>query len=191
MTSPTITRASWRNRGCGTRSTSAAGSWTGWGRGPIPERCYDLVVCDEVQDFADVQLALIFRLAGSPENVVLAGDTKQIINPSGFRWEEVRNKFFERGIQVPRVHSLRINFRCVGNVVKLANALLDLKQRLIGLTGSEIREEWKFNGRPPFLLTGLEEGEILSQLRMRAAGQVILVRDREEQARLKQALEQS
>ena len=91
--------------------------------------------------------------------MVLAGDTKQIINPSGFRWEEVRNKFFERGIQVPKVHALRINFRCVGSVVKLANALLDLKQRLIGLTGSEIKEEWKFNGSPPFLLNGLEEGK--------------------------------
>ncbi len=158
------------------------------GQGSDSRTPYDLVVCDEVQDFADVQLALIFRLAGSPENVVLAGDTKQIINPSGFRWEEVRNKFFERGIQVPRVHSLRINFRCVGSVVKLANALLDLKQRLIGLSGSEIREEWKFNGRPPFLLTVREEREILSQLRMQAAGQVILVRDREEQTRLKQSL---
>jgi len=158
------------------------------GQGSDSRTLYDLVVCDEVQDFADVQLALIFRLAGSPEKVVLAGDTKQIINPSGFRWEEVRNKFFERGIQVPKVHALRINFRCVGSVVKLANALLDLKQRMIGLSGSEIREEWKFNGRPPFLLTEREEGEILSQLRVRAAGQVILVRDLEEQTRLKQDL---
>lgn len=158
------------------------------GQGAVPRILYDLVVCDEVQDFADVQLTLIFRLAGSPDQVVLAGDTKQIINPSGFRWEEVRNKFFERGIQVPRLHSLRINFRCVGNVVKLANALLDLKQRLIGLAGSEIREEWKFNGNPPFLLNGLEEGKILAQLRLQAAGQVILVRDREEQTRLKQVL---
>ena len=30
------TRVSWRNRGCGMRSTSAAGSWTGWVRGPTP-----------------------------------------------------------------------------------------------------------------------------------------------------------
>ena len=159
-----------------------------WGRRREQPALYDLVVCDEVQDFADIQLALIFRLARSPEDLVLAGDTKQIINPSGFRWEEVRNKFYERGIPVPRMHALRINFRCVGHVVKLANALLDLKQRLVGLTGSEIREEWKFNGRPPFHLTGLEEADILSQLPIRAAGQVILVRDREEQNRLKQAL---
>jgi len=42
-------------------------------------------VCDEVQDFADIQLALIFSLAVSPDRVVLTGDPKQIINPSGFR----------------------------------------------------------------------------------------------------------
>jgi tetratricopeptide (TPR) repeat protein len=158
------------------------------GRQPGTPALYDLLVCDEVQDFADIQLALIFRLVRSPEGLVLAGDTKQIINPSGFRWEEVRNKFYERGIQVPRVHALRVNFRCVGNVVKLANALLDIKQRLVGLAGSELREEWKFNGRPPFLLTGLKEQGLLSQLLIRAAGQVILVRDRKEQARLKKAL---
>ena len=170
------------------RSTCAAGSWTGWGgsRGPRPFMIFWSAM--RSRTFADIQLALIFRLVRSPEGLVLAGDTKQIINPSGFRWEEVRNKFYERGIQVPRVHALRINFRCVGNVVKLANALLDLKQRLVGLTGSELREEWKFNGRPPFLLTGLKEQDLLAQLLIRAAGQVILVRDRKEQTRLKKAL---
>ncbi|MBW2340222.1 MAG: UvrD-helicase domain-containing protein [Deltaproteobacteria bacterium] len=60
---------------------------------------YDLVVCDEVQDFADIQLSLIFRLAKSYKGIVFSGDPKQIINPSGFRWEEVKDRFYERGIQ--------------------------------------------------------------------------------------------
>ena len=60
---------------------------------------YDLVVCDEVQDFTDVQLALLFRLATDPRRTVLTGDPKQIINPSGFRWEEVRARYYERGLQ--------------------------------------------------------------------------------------------
>ena len=37
---------------------------------------YDLVVCDEVQDFTDVQLALLFRLATDPRRTVLTGDPK-------------------------------------------------------------------------------------------------------------------
>lgn len=149
---------------------------------------YDLVVCDEVQDFADIQLSLIFSLVKSQNGIVLTGDPKQIINPSGFRWEEVKNKFYERGIEIPDVYNLNLNFRCVGNIVKLSNALLDLKQQLVGLSGSEMREEWKFNGRPPFLLTNIPEKEIQDRLHLKGAGQIILVRDEQEQKRLKKAL---
>ena len=71
---------------------------------------YDLVVCDEVQDLTDMQLAMLFRLAGDPLRTVLTGDPKQIINPSGFRWEEVRARYYERGLPVPDVINLSINF---------------------------------------------------------------------------------
>ena len=83
---------------------------------------YDLVVCDEVQDFADIQISLIFRLVKTYKGIVFSGDPKQIINPSGFRWEEVKNRFYERGVQIPDVYQLKVNFRCVGNIVKLSNA---------------------------------------------------------------------
>jgi len=149
---------------------------------------YDLVVCDEVQDFADIQLSLIFRLAKSYKGIVFSGDPKQIINPSGFRWEEVKDRFYERGVQIPDVYQLNVNFRCVGNIVRLSNALLDLKQQLIGLSGSELREDWKFNGRPPFLLTGMSEKQILERLHLTGAGQIILVRSKNEQRKLKKAL---
>lgn len=149
---------------------------------------YDLVVCDEVQDFAEIQLSLIFGLAKSHKGIVLSGDPKQIINPSGFRWEEVKNKFYERGVEIPDVYPLSLNFRCVGSIVKLSNALLDLKRQLVGLSGSELREEWKFNGRPPFHLTGMTEENILGSLHLKGAGQIILVRDVHEQRRLKKAL---
>lgn len=149
---------------------------------------YDFIVCDEVQDYSDVQIALIFRLAKNYQDILFTGDPKQIINPSGFRWEEVKNKFYERGIQVPDVYKLNLNFRCVGNIVKLSNALLDLKQRLIGLTGSEQKEDWKFNGRPPYLIHGIEEEKTLGQMQLIGAGQIILVRDKNEQKRLKKTL---
>jgi hypothetical protein len=152
------------------------------------ESRYDLIVCDEVQDFADIQIALIFNLVRSPQAVVMAGDPKQIINPSGFRWEEVKQQFYDRGLETPEVAYLRLNFRCVGSIVKLANALLDLKQRLIGLVGSEFREEWKFDGKPPFLLEDIPESEVMEHLRKQGADQIILVRDATEQKKLKAAL---
>lgn len=149
---------------------------------------YDLVVCDEVQDFSDIQISLIFRLTPRGHNVFLTGDPKQIINPSGFRWEEVKNKFYDHGMPVPDLLKLNLNFRCVGNIVKLSNALLDLKQKLVGLSDTEMREEWKFNGRPPFLLHGMNEQEIINGIRLAGAGCIVLVRNRAEQDKLKKAL---
>jgi hypothetical protein len=146
---------------------------------------YDLVVCDEVQDFADIQLSLVFRLARPFDRVAFAGDLKQIINPSGFRWEDVKQKFYERGREPPEVRQLNLNFRCVGSIVRLANALLELKQALVGLAGTEVREDWKFQGKPPFLVAGIEEEEVLRRARIAGAGRIILVRDGGEQRRLK------
>jgi superfamily I DNA/RNA helicase len=157
-------------------------------RGTEDRFIYDLVVCDEVQDFSDIQIALIFRLSRSGHNVFLTGDPKQIINPSGFRWEEVKNKFYDRGMPVPDLLKLNLNFRCVGNIVKLANALLDLKQKLVGLSDTEMREDWKFNGRPPFLLHGMNEQEVMNGIRLAGAGRIVLVRNRPEQDKLKKAL---
>ena len=150
---------------------------------------YDLVVCDEVQDFTDMQLALLFRLAGDPRRTVLTGDPKQIINPSGFRWEEVRARYYERGLQVPEVINLSINFRSVGNIVSLANSLLLLKRGLVGLASGEIAERWTFSGRPPLLVEGLAEHELLTTVRRGGAGQVVLVRTERERDRLRKALQ--
>ena len=150
---------------------------------------YDLVVCDEVQDFTDMQLALLFRLADDPRRTVLTGDPKQIINPSGFRWEEVRARYYERGLQVPEVINLSINFRSVGNIVSLANSLLLLKRSLIGLASGEITERWTFRGRPPLLVEGLAEHELLATVRRGGAGQVVLARTERERDRLRKALQ--
>ena len=150
---------------------------------------YDLVVCDEVQDLTDVQLALLFRLAADPRRTVLTGDPKQIINPSGFRWEEVRARYYERGLPVPEVINLSINFRSVGNIVSLANGLLLLKRRLVGLAGGEITERWTFRGRPPLLLDGLAEGDLLGTIAGGGAGQVVLVRTAQERDRVRKALQ--
>ena len=149
---------------------------------------YDLVVCDEVQDFTDMQLALLFRLAGDPRRTVLTGDPKQIINPSGFRWEEVRARYYERGLPVPPVINLSINFRSVGNIVSLANGVLLLKRELIGLSGGEITERWTFRGRPPLLVDGVAEPDLLETIRRGGAGQVVLVRTASERDRLRAAL---
>ena len=158
-----------------------------WETPPVPP-AWDLVVCDEVQDLADVQIALLFRLAADPRSIVLTGDPRQIINPTGFRWEEVKYRFREHGLPVPEIRRLSLNFRCVGPIVRLANALLDLKASLVGLADTESREEWKFGGRPPVVLEHAAEETLLARLAERGAGQVILTRDAKESGRLRKVL---
>ncbi|MCX7029824.1 MAG: hypothetical protein NTU62_06840 [Spirochaetes bacterium] len=149
---------------------------------------WDLVVCDEAQDFTDLQLSLVFRIVRDPRRVVITADPRQIVNPSGFRWEEVKNRFFERGLPVPEVRRLSLNFRCVGSIVRLANALLEVKQNLVGLADTEMREQWKFSGKPPVLVHGLAEDEVLGSVSAKAAGQALLVRDEAERDSLKRKL---
>ncbi len=149
---------------------------------------YDLVVCDEAQDFCDVQVSLVLRLCRTGRNVVFAGDPKQIVNPSGFRWEEVRKKFYERGASVPEVKSLSLNFRCVGNIVRLANAILDLKQKLVGVSGFELREDWKFNGKTPLVVFGLDEDVLANEVSTGASGRIVITRTKKERDALKKRL---
>ncbi|HVY62111.1 MAG TPA: 3'-5' exonuclease, partial [Planctomycetota bacterium] len=156
--------------------------------GEPQEFSWDLLVCDEVQDLTDVQISLLFRLVSDPRGVVLTGDPRQIVNPSGFRWEEVKGKLYERGIAAPEVRKLSLNFRCAGSIVRLSNALLDLKAGLVGLTDAEMREEWKFAGRPPALLESLDEAAVIASIDRRAASQVVLARTPEARDRLKRAL---
>ncbi|HAW86983.1 MAG: hypothetical protein A2087_11160 [Spirochaetes bacterium GWD1_61_31] len=87
---------------------------------------YELLVCDEIQDFTDIQTELLFDLVPERSRLFLAGDDRQIINPSGFRWEEIRQRFHEGGGSIPPITALKLNFRSTSAIVGLANALLAL-----------------------------------------------------------------
>ncbi|MDA2928084.1 UvrD-helicase domain-containing protein, partial [Acidobacteria bacterium AH-259-G07] len=157
-------------------------------RSPEQEHRFEFVACDEVQDFTNIQLSLIFRLVADPRHLLLAGDPKQIINPSGFRWEEVRQMFYDRHLDVPGVHHLTLNFRCVGSIVLLANSLLRLKQRLLGMQRHEKLDQWKYQGRLPCLVESIPAQTLLQQVRMTGADRIILTRTESERDHLKKEL---
>jgi hypothetical protein len=95
---------------------------------------YDHLVCDEAQDLAEIQMELLLRLTprGSFSGLFLAGDPQQVINPSGFRWAEVRtrirDRFLGRGRPAPDLAVLTRNFRSVRGLVELANEVLAFKR---------------------------------------------------------------
>jgi tetratricopeptide (TPR) repeat protein len=153
------------------------------------EQRYDLVVCDEVQDLTDVQHDLLFYIVRSPVNLLLSGDTKQIINPSGFRWEELKRHFYDRELKIPDIHYLKLNFRSSGNVVELSNILLELKAALLGTSAEEPKEDWKYKGRPPVVVRHLGEARMVETIRTTGARKTILVRSEQEKETLKKLLE--
>lgn len=156
---------------------------------------YDIVVCDEVQDFTDLQLDLLFRRVKNPKNLFLAGDTRQTVNPSAFRWEDVRNHFYRRKtenpdlkLEVPELRHLTLNFRSSGSIVELANMVLELKEKFTGKQSDQSREEWKYKGRPVNVVSDIETDHMLEMLKTPGAHRTILVRTESEKKDLKNRL---
>ncbi len=90
---------------------------------------YDLIVCDEVQDLTEIQLELLFNLVTPSGNLFFAGDSHQMISPSDFRWEKLKDKFYPT--RKVDQQTLKFNFRSVGSLVNLANQLLNLRSRYL------------------------------------------------------------
>ncbi len=155
----------------------------------LQDYTYDMLACDEVQDLTDIQIGLLFELVNNPMNVFFAGDTKQVINPSGFRWEEIKRHFYERGLEVPELRFLTLNFRSSGSIVELSNILLELKGKYLGIKAEEAPEDWKYKGRPVSVISGIEEPDMLEILRAAGARRTILVRTEREKKRLRRLLE--
>ncbi|MFQ5846030.1 MAG: UvrD-helicase domain-containing protein, partial [Planctomycetota bacterium] len=108
---------------------------------------YDHLVCDEAQDLAEIQVELLLRLHRGRgfQGIFLAGDPQQVINPSGFRWAEVRSairrRFLNAGRPAPNLHILTRNFRSVRGLVDLANEVLALKRERTGRSEGDEPEE--------------------------------------------------
>ncbi|BAY88189.1 MULTISPECIES: UvrD-helicase domain-containing protein [unclassified Tolypothrix] len=92
---------------------------------------YRLIVCDEVQDFTELQLEFLMRLVAPTGNLFFAGDLHQMISPSGFRWEDLTTRFFQNGRKQPLQETFTFNFRSVGTLVNLANQILQIRYRLL------------------------------------------------------------
>ena len=131
-------------------------------------RQYDIVVCDETQDLTELEIHLVLSLSKIPSlaGVFLGGDSQQIVNPSGFRWAEVRQaipKVTRRQLSMaPQVMRLRRNFRSVRPVVELANAVLLLRRDLFGRSDEDEPEDAVAEGPVPILATGTDAAALES-----------------------------
>ncbi|KAG7361350.1 UvrD-like helicase [Nitzschia inconspicua] len=95
----------------------------------VAELSFDHIYVDEVQDYAQAELALFFFL-GRPGGLFLAGDTAQSVSLGvDFRFEELRSigySLFEDRRYVPdKPVTVNINFRSHSGILNVAAAILD------------------------------------------------------------------
>lgn len=94
---------------------------------------YEYVVIDEVQDFTEVQLYMLFLLAKEQEiygknktrKILLAGDPNQIINPTFFKIGRLTKLFYLHGYNY-EIERLNENFRNSINIMKMNNIVNEI-----------------------------------------------------------------
>lgn len=100
---------------------------------------FDFVVVDEVQDLTSVELTLVLKTLRVPGNLVLCGDSNQIVHPNFFSWSSVKTLFWKddsldasSGLSV-----IDVNYRNARSVTEFANALLKIKHARFGSVDRE------------------------------------------------------
>ncbi len=153
---------------------------------------YDVVVCDEVQDLTELEVSFVLSLSRRTDlaGVLLTGDTQQIVNPSGFRWAEVRRLAGKAAHlkTAPPVQRLRRNLRSVRPLVELANALLLLRREVFGRSEEDEPEEAVIEGPVPIEISAPEE-EALAAIRGFGPRCAVLTFDDDEAERLRRELD--
>lgn len=154
-------------------------------------RTWDMVICDEVQDLTELELAFVLALSRRPDlsGVLLTGDTQQTIQPSGFRWAEARRlaSRIGRRKEAPPVLRLRRNLRSVRPLVELGNSLLLLRREVFGRTEEDEPEEAAVEGPVPIEVPAPEE-EVLAAIEGFGPRCAVLTLDDAEAGRLRQRL---
>ncbi len=154
-------------------------------------RTWDVVVCDEIQDLTELEVAFVLALSRRPDlsGVLLTGDTQQTIQPSGFRWAEARRLATRIGRrkEAPPVLRLRRNLRSVRPLVELANALLLLRREVFGRTEEDEPEEAAVEGPVPIEVPAAEE-DVLAAIEGFGPRCAVLTLDDAETERLRERL---
>ncbi len=93
---------------------------------------YDYVVVDEVQDLTNIQLYLILKSLKLAQNLVLCGNSNQIVRPNFFSWSAVKSMFYKQDLEGDIIPILATNYRNTPEVTDIANQLLLLKNVRFG-----------------------------------------------------------
>lgn len=101
---------------------------------------FDFIVIDEIQDFTEVEIFLLFSLLKNKNNMLIAGDIHQMIAFNSFSFERIRNLYYGENIDFFE-SMLSKNYRNSKLIVDLANSLADMRKEYIGNKGIEDYKE--------------------------------------------------
>lgn len=104
---------------------------------PLVKETFDAVAVDEIQDFTQVQLAVVLKFLHQKQNFMLSGDANQIVHPNFFSWVKVRALLNDQEAFRLDVSVLRTNFRSSPQISHLANTILKIKHRRFGSVDRE------------------------------------------------------
>ncbi len=149
------------------------------------KRKYSIVACDEVQDLTNLHLKLIYSLVdNNAKHVLIAGDDHQIVNHSGFRWENITTSLYNDFQLKIKVKTLNKNFRNTGRIVKLANSVNKLQEKYTEYRYRVNTAGIKLSGDMPKLCENIDEDDLYNMLDKMGPTQSIIVRNGDEQQKL-------
>lgn len=121
---------------------------------------YDVIVCDEAQDFCKVELGFILKQSKylqydlsniSQVPILFAGDANQTVNPTGFRDAEMTSLLYQELKEVANYnydkedifYSPNLNYRSVSHVVNLANLVQYYRMKHLDINHKYLPQESK------------------------------------------------
>jgi len=160
-----------------------------------PLEQYDRIACDEVQDLAPVEIQLLLRLVrqGLVENIFLTGDTAQVINPSGFHWNRLKQALGEHGQKrsIEDVQHLQRNYRTSSEIIDLVNAVLSIRRGILADEASKSHQSSLIRTNLKPMIIKQSPLEILVEAQSNPKTRLILVKNSEEKANLRNLLQES
>ena len=94
---------------------------------------FNSLYIDEVQDFTQSEVQLLFRCLHCPHNVFLTGDTAQtVMRDVSFRFKDLKSSFFKYCTQnqlAPPILELNVNYRSHSGILSLARHILSILEK--------------------------------------------------------------
>ena len=156
---------------------------------------YDKIACDEVQDMAMVEILLLLRLLRTENfaDLFFTGDTAQVINPSGFLWERLKEEVYEESDHSakPDVNYLEKNYRSCEEIIRLVNGVLEVRRALLD---DEVSRETIESVVPSKIKPMVVLSSPLEILKLAATNpnrRLVLTKTKEEKSRLEELLAES